>query len=214
MHRRGSRITVLTGLAVLTLSMLASPAGAAFPGRNGRIVVPSNRSGNFELWTVKANGTGWRQLSDHPAFDACPAWSPDGTTLAFCSDRTGSLQVFTMHADGSGVRQVSHGLASALFPEWSPDGSRLVFEGAPAEDTPGDLYVVRADGSGQHPITADPAQDGEPAWSPDGRRIAFDRIGAGGIRDPFIVTVNHPKVRAVTDDPFSELAPSWQPLPR
>jgi hypothetical protein len=66
MHRQGSRITLLTGLAAVTLSMLASPAGAAFPGRNGRIVVPSNRSGNFELWTVKANGTGWQQLTDHP----------------------------------------------------------------------------------------------------------------------------------------------------
>jgi Transporter associated domain len=65
MHRQGSRITLLTGLAAVTLSMLASPAGAAFPGRNGRIVVPSNRSGNFELWTVKANGTGWQQLTDH-----------------------------------------------------------------------------------------------------------------------------------------------------
>jgi WD40-like Beta Propeller Repeat len=91
MHRRGSRITLLTGLAALTLSLLTSPAGAAFPDRNGRIVVPSNRSGNFELWTVKANGTGWRQLTNHPAFDACPAWSPDGTRLAFCSDRGGSL---------------------------------------------------------------------------------------------------------------------------
>ena len=62
-----------------------------------------------------------------------------------------------MGADGSHVRQVSQGLALALFPECSPDGRRLVFEGATAEDAPGNLYVVDADGTDQHPITADPA---------------------------------------------------------
>jgi hypothetical protein len=60
MQHRGFRIILLAALTCLTLSMLASPAGAAFPGRNGRIAVPSNRSGNFELWTVKPNGHGWR----------------------------------------------------------------------------------------------------------------------------------------------------------
>jgi Tol biopolymer transport system component len=100
MARRGPWIVILAAAAILNLTALAAPAGAAFPGRNGRIAVPSDRSGNFELWTVKPNGTGWRQLTNHPAFDACPAWSPDGTRLAFCSDRGGSFQVFTMRADG------------------------------------------------------------------------------------------------------------------
>jgi TolB protein len=74
--------------------------------------------------------------------------------------------------------------------------------------------MMGRDGSHLRQLTSGPADDLLPAWSPDGRRIAFDRIEADGMRDLFIVTVKHPKVRAVTDDPFSELAPSWQPLPR
>ena len=95
MARREPWMAILVAAAMLGITALVAPAGAAFPGRNGRIAVPSDRSGNFEIWTVKANGTGWRQLTDTPAFDACPAWSPDGSRLAFCSDRSGSFQVFT-----------------------------------------------------------------------------------------------------------------------
>jgi Tol biopolymer transport system component len=69
------------------------------------------------------------------------------------------------------------------------------------------------DGSQVRQLTAGPSDDLLPAWSPDGRRIVFDRNRMNGDRDLFIVTVKHRKVSAVTEDPFSELATSWQPLP-
>ncbi len=100
-----------------------------------------------------------------------PAWSPDGTRIAFgrvSSD--GSFTLWLMNADGSGVRS----LGSGLDPYWSPDGTRIAFSTSPVDL--GDLWVMNADGSGRKRL--DGGLGG--AWSPDGTRIASARDAPGG----------------------------------
>jgi TolB protein len=66
-------------------------------------------------------------LSNHPAFDGWPAWSPDGKRIAFASNRNFNYQIFVMNADGSNVRLVANTEGRATEPRWSRDGSQIIF---------------------------------------------------------------------------------------
>ena len=69
-----------------------------------KIAFTSERDGNSEVYVMNANGSGQRNLTRDPAYDADPTWSPDGRKIAFVSNRDGSYQVYDMNADGSGQR--------------------------------------------------------------------------------------------------------------
>lgn len=92
---------------------------------------PDGRTIAFELlgdiYTLPATGGRATAISQGPAFDSQPRWSPDGTRLVFLSDRSGGENVWTMQPDGSDATQVSKG-DNNLFasPEWTPDGDYLV----------------------------------------------------------------------------------------
>jgi Tol biopolymer transport system component len=92
-----------------------------------------------------------------------PAWSPDGTKIAFLSNRTGVFDLYVMNADGSGVTALTADSASEGRPAWSPDGTKIAF--ASTRDGNWEIYVMNADGSGVVRLTNHPAFDGMPAWT-------------------------------------------------
>jgi dipeptidyl aminopeptidase/acylaminoacyl peptidase len=114
------------------------------------------------------------QLTEDPT-DTEPAFSPDGTAIAFI--RGG--HVFSVRADGSGLRQLSSGSGLDSKPVISPDGRLVVFERRTAAGSPADLYTVRARGGGLHAITTSPADDHDAVFSADGRTVAFVRSSGG-----------------------------------
>ena len=172
-------------LLVLVLALLAAaPAEASFPGRDGLIAVSSEvlGSNSATIWVGRADGTGMRALpSPCPpgpldlatrCYAAAPAWSRDGSQLAFTVVSAAEPQIWIVNADGTGLRQVpgAHGYGAA----WSPDGSRLVFA---ADDTSAGcglrrLFTVAPDGSGFAQVTRLAGDD--PEWSVRGQ-IVFER---------------------------------------
>src|SRR5205807_539535 len=69
---------ILAALALAVTGALAAPAEAAFPGGNGKIAFTTDRDGNNEIYLVKPDSTGLTRLTNNPASDSDPAWSPDG----------------------------------------------------------------------------------------------------------------------------------------
>jgi TolB protein len=82
---------------------------------------------NSEVFIANIDGSGIKNLTDHPAFDGWPAWSPDGKRIAFASNRNSAYQVFVMDADGSNVKLVANTEGRATAPQWSKDGRSIYF---------------------------------------------------------------------------------------
>lgn len=171
-------------LALVLALVTAAPAAASFPGRNGLLAVAANADSTSDtIYVGRPDGRGFRSLPSpcpagpwDPPWDSCfvdaPAWSPDGTRLAFTSIRRSEPQTWIVNANGTGLHRVPG--ANGFRPAWSPDGQRLAFS-VDARDEQDclfrDLYTVNADGSGLTLLTR---RADNPDWSVRGE-IAFER---------------------------------------
>ena len=86
------------------------------------------------------------RLTNHSARDFAPAWSPDGTRIAFTSYRDGNHEIYVMDADGRNVIRLTNN--SGWSPAWSPDGARIAFVSLGEGIFDFGIYVMNADGSG------------------------------------------------------------------
>ena len=182
----------------------------------GRISFRTNR-GNEEIYVMNADGTAQTNLTNHLSGDWEPAFSPDGSRIAFVSGRDAgsNAEIYVMNSDGSDQVNITKNPAGDnREPDWSPDGSRIAFQSN--RDGNGEIYVMDPDGSGQTNITNDPSDDYEPSWSPNGDRIAFrsnrefDR--QDGHWDIYVMNADGTGQTNLTNNPMSiDAQPSWSP---
>jgi TolB protein len=185
-------------------------AHGAFPGANGRIAFSTDRDGNLEIYSMNPDGSDQRRLTYDPSFDLWPAWSPDGTRIAFIRSKSqgqnGGGDLWVMNADSTAAHQLTNEGDINLHPSWSPDGQKIVFESG--RNGAEKLYVINADGSDEGPVGDIAGRD--PAWSPDGTRIAYYTLG--GFNDLFTVRPDGTERTDVTLTQYEmEASPSWSP---
>ena len=85
-----------------------------------RILFPSDRDGNREIYLMNADGSELKNLTNHPATDDHSLWSPDGSKIVFSSERDGNKEIYLMNSDGSHPFRVTENTAYDGFPSWSP----------------------------------------------------------------------------------------------
>ncbi len=141
------------------------------PAYDWEVAFTSDRDGNPEIYAMNANGSDIRRLTDNPARDSSPDWSPDGSQIVFVSDRDGNPEIYVMSADGSNVVRLTDNPGFESEPAWSPDGKQIAF--VSDRDGNSEIYVMNADGSNVVRLTDNPAVDDEPSWKPDGSAISF-----------------------------------------
>lgn len=182
-----------------------------------QIAFSSLRNGNWEVYVLAVpsepgTGAGDGQavnLTDHPAEDWLPAWSPDGQHLAFVTDRDGNWEIYSLSLGGSEQTNLTNHGADDWVPVWSPGGGRLAFQSD--RDGNWEIYVLDLESGAQTNLTSHPADDWDPAWSPDGRWIAFMSLRDGN-REIYVMDatgVNEP-IR-LTDHPAADKNPTWGP---
>jgi TolB protein len=215
--RSFSRV-VPVALIVLAASLMGvPPAGAAFPGANGKIAF-ERLDGDFEIYTMNGDGTGGTDLTANPALysdDYAPAWSPDGSQIAFHALREGAFDagydIYVMNADGTGQTRLTTGSDSEYDPAWSPDGTKIAFTrccpGGSAE-----IYVMNANGTGQTDLTNDPAWDRDAAWSPDSTKIAFDTNRDDPDSDElYVMNADGSGQQDLSNNAAQDFSPDWSP---
>ena len=177
-----------------------------------RIAFASDRDGNWEIYDVRADGTGIRRLTNDPAQDLAPVYSPNGRTIVFSSDRGGAddLHLFSMNADGTGARQITFG-ASEAAPDFSPDGRKIAYVSQTNGEA--DIWIADADGSDPRPVSSEARIfEYTPRWSPDGDWIAYERYGRE-YPDLFLIRPDGSGRRRLTDTGSYAGAPAWRPGP-
>lgn len=223
-------IFVLASVAFLTA---CAGAGNEKDGEHGAaIAFTVNDDGFGEIWLMDSDGANPIRLTSPaaPGTDASgstsPAWSPDGSRIAFASSGEGVvedqrlLEIYTMSADGSDMRRLTNDRALDGAPAWSPDGRRIAFahlSEVGTGDVDGVIVVMNADGQDRVQVTRRPRTPGgvvdtHPVWSQDGSRITFTRgtLAPGGLAQVAIYTVDPTAgtERLLLDDAAE---PDWSP---
>ena len=214
-----------------TRASVTEPTGQAVSRAvaNGRVAFVSSEGGaRSDIYTMNPDGSNVQRLTNNPAEDLSPKWSPDGTRIAFASSRDDTSvgctsgsdckhEIYVMNADGTDQTRTNN---TGFLPlewfssiddsfDWSPDGTRIVFESG--HDLGSDSFilsisVMNADGSNVRRLTNNPGFDYSPKWSPDGKKIAFGRADDFIDQDLSISVMN-----ADGTNQTRLVSPAWDP---
>jgi len=188
--------------------------------KQSKIAFASNRDGNFEIYSMSADGNQPSNLTNNSAWDEYPSWSPDGKKIAFQSNRDGNSEIYIMNADGSQQTRLTDNPAYDAVPSWSPEGNKIAFSSAREGHMA--IYVMNTDGSKQTRLTNKHTNDGKPDWapdvvndvkpfwSPDGNKIAFQST-RDGKEEVYIMNPDGSNQTNLTNNPVWDGCLSWSP---
>ena len=192
--------TLLVATAVLA-ALLPVPADATAPPRGAPAESRLAYVLDGDLWTVLPDGTGDLQITSGSAVDADPAWSPDGSLIAFTRQSGDGPSIWTVPAVGGIPARL---LRKASDPTWSPDGLTIAFVRRADRNT--DVWAADADGSNARRLTNSPAVDIQPAWGPS--KIAFVST-RGERRSIWLMGGTGRRERRLTGGKGSDRSPTW-----
>ena len=194
---------------VLVLSLLIQMqiADNGFSAPPAKIVFSSMRDGNYEIYVMDSNGGNQVNLTNDPAVDWDPTWSPDGDRIAFVSSRGTYLQIYSMDSDGRNLIQLTQA-SNVSDPAWSPDGAKIAFTRSIERKI--QVWVMDADGRNQVQLTHI-GSNHFPAWSPSGNRLAFVSFERHEGSEIYAIDRNGNNEQRLTQDLATKTFPSWSP---
>lgn len=194
---------------------------ASWEGDLGLTLTSPNGDDQTMLAPAVFNAQSWNWLSA-----GSPAWSPDGTRIAFAAEpwdggRSTDLELYVINVDGSGLQRITYRAGDDSNPTWSPDGSKLAFEsrmrGSRHHYVTPEIFVVADFNPEPKQITDSAYSDRVPVWSPDGARIAYvsqrlDRLSS--LFDDSELNVSNADgsaTKQLTDNDYMDFRPAWSP---
>jgi TolB protein len=177
----------------------------------GSLAYTQRENGQTDLWVAPVGSRSTIRITNDPADERDPSWSPDGRKLAYASRQDGNWEIYIRDMVSGDVTRMTYDLSFQAGPSWSPDGQWLVYESYQGNNL--DVYIMRVDGS-EPPIRLPAnsnAPDFSPAWSYDGRRIAFVSWRDGN-QDIYVFSLDDQSVTNITNTvDRQEDFPVWYP---
>jgi Tol biopolymer transport system component len=213
-------MSLLRPLPVLLVAVAACSLepGALLPPRppgSPLAYVSQGFAGRDDIFLLSADARSDSNLTAATSYESWPAWSPDGTQMAFESNRDDpfhtEIYVLTLGSPGGGAQRLTDdtGFTDAQ-PTWSPLGNRIAF--VTNRDTVSyDIYLMDLSGGNLVRLTPDSSNETQPAWSPDGTQIAFATDRNGPYGEIYVMDTTGANVLRLTDNPASDLLPTWSP---
>ena len=190
---------------VVALFILIQLAVNGYASRGTKIVFTSTRDGNEEIYVMDGDGRNQVRLTDNPAEDYDPAWSPDGLRIVFSRNK-GGRHICVMDADGGNKNLLTH-VGFNTLPAWSPDGRRIAFVSHGNA-----IIVMDEDGTNQERLIGEDLPWGFPSWSPDGLRIAYESRRQDVFFKISVVKTNGSGgIKRLTHDRPDKRRPAWSP---
>ena len=179
------------------------------------IAFQSRQGSNTEICVIRPDGSGFKNLTNHPARDLTPTWSADSKRIAFTSNRGPSTQVFqllVMNADGTNQRQIYASSGSVAAPAWSRD-FKIYFADDKEDNRTGNFEIFSLpDGSVDPPrrLTVRKRYDVSPAPSPKSRSVVFTSELDGNSEVYWMSDSGTGLVR-LTRNAAADVSPNWSP---
>lgn len=213
------RTAYITSCCVIMLSgvVLLVSVRAQAP-QHEQIIFMAYQERNAEIYAMDVSGRNLRNLTNHPAADEAPAWSPDGKRIAFMSNRDRASwdpDIYVMDADGSNPRNLTNHPEQDNMPAWSPNGREIAFFSSrsvviryePVVTRGSGIYIMDAEGGSVRHL----AKGFAPSWSPDGRSIVYTGGASDNYQDICVIDVNGKNRRNLTNHPAMDHYPDWSP---
>ena len=178
------------------------------------IAFASERTGKPQVFVMREDGSGVRQVTDL-ADGACqPDWSPDGTRLALTSPCAGNLQryenasIYLVNLDGSGLTPISTAPGGDFDPAWSPDGKRIAFSSL-QDGLAQHVFVMDVDGNNRVRLSAEGGRDYQPRWSADGTRLIYLTVPSTGDSTVFEMVADGTEKQQYSRGQGANASPDW-----
>jgi Tol biopolymer transport system component len=188
------------------------------PVSNGckKIAFAMTQNSVSDIYAICPDGSDLTNLTNNPSSDSQPAWSPDGTKIAFVSSRDGNNQIYVMEKDGNNPFPLTADYENSS-PVWLPDGKQIAFLTTDGEG----LWWWRILNVENYALSqfSEPSYDfffQTPAWSPDGQHIAHMSLVEqqprnDGSSQIHVKTVDGSIDVALTNDTWANIHPVWSP---
>ncbi len=206
----GANARRITNTTTLNITPVWAPDGQAIAYTSYRPGAGGSGYSTFQDLVVSWLYKGLRDEPTHGSpnnQNYLPAWSPDGSKIAFTSNRDGNPEIYVMNRDGSGLHRMTNNPAIDVTPTWSPTGNQIAW----VSDRTGSpkIYVMNADGTGARLLISDYCD--RPTWSAEPfNEIAYAaRTGPG--YDIKIYNFATGESKKVTDGIGSNESPAFSP---
>lgn len=176
-----------------------------------RFAVVSSRSGNKEVGLVDVDGEGWTPITQNGSINLAPAWSRDGSKLAFTSYRSGNPDVYIADLARGRTTRLSARPGVNIAPAFGPSSGRVVVTLSAGASGDTDLFLLDAEsGATVSQLTSAPGIDVSASFSPDGSQIAFSSERSGGVQI-YVMSASGGDARRVTFAGGHNTDPDWSP---
>lgn len=162
-----------------------------------------------DIFVMDMDGNGPFAVTKNKSINISPAWSPDGSQIAFTSYMKGNPDIYVVKVGGGSPRMLTKGKGSNLTPAWSPNGGTIAF--ASSISGPANLYTMSPSGGGMNRITENPSIDISPSWSPGGNEMVFSSERAGGLH-VFRTGAGGGGAARLTFVGYQNDMPAWSPM--
>jgi Tol biopolymer transport system component len=186
-----------------------SDSNPSWSPHGNKITFDSDRDGNSEIYVMDSNGHHQKRLTTNLSYD--PAWSPDGSTIAFLYHG-----IWVMNADGTNQHSLAGFPPNYFSPAWSPVGNKIAFGWYLHRLA--DIGVINSDGSNWKSLTNGTffvADSGHPDWSPDGSKIVFakalfdNKLLSPLPIDIWVMNADGTNLVNLTNNPANDSDPAW-----
>jgi TolB protein len=195
--RKALEMAVKCLLVAVVVVRFVGTCGAATG--DGRIAFSSDRSGTWQIYTMKPDGSDQVQVTNLAPTDddlILPSISPNGREILFTYNSGQGADLYVIHADGTGMRQLTNDHVS-FWGRWSPDARRIVFSTA-SKSGVAVIATMAADGSRRKTLTTDIWESVGGFYTPDGRQIVFGSQIGGLITAAWIMNADGSNQRRLT----------------